>query len=49
RPATVYRGQYVTVDELRLLQTNIGGFISFKTFFSTSTSNVRALRRTGDG
>ncbi|CAF4626391.1 unnamed protein product, partial [Didymodactylos carnosus] len=42
-------GQYVTVDELRLLQTNIGGFISFKTFFSTSTSNVRALRRTGDG
>ncbi|CAF0921057.1 unnamed protein product [Didymodactylos carnosus] len=48
-PTPVFHGQYMTGDELFMLETNIGAFISFKTFFSTSTSSVCALRHVGNG
>ncbi|CAF1381227.1 unnamed protein product [Didymodactylos carnosus] len=49
KPLIVYSGHYVTIDELENLKSSISSFVSFKTFFSTYTSSIRALRRSGRG
>jgi tetratricopeptide (TPR) repeat protein len=46
---TVYRGGCVSVNELENLKTNIGGFISFNTFLSTSLDKDVALLFAGQG
>ena len=45
----VYRGQYLTTDQILLLKNNVGSLMTFTKFFSMSTSNIRAIRRSGDG
>ncbi|CAF1249321.1 unnamed protein product, partial [Didymodactylos carnosus] len=47
-PFTVYRGQSMNLMELKKLKSNVGGFISFNTFFSTSLSSQLALSHAGD-
>lgn len=42
---TVYREQYLTVDQLEILKTNVGGFVAFTRFISMSTSYIRTKRR----
>ncbi|CAF4694053.1 unnamed protein product, partial [Rotaria sp. Silwood2] len=42
KPLRVYRGQVISIDELKTLQNSCGQFISVNSFFSTSTNNERA-------
>lgn len=42
-PVRVYRGQFMSEDELNNLQQSIGEFISINSFFSTSVDRQKAL------
>ncbi|CAF1436120.1 unnamed protein product, partial [Rotaria sordida] len=42
KPLRVYRGQVISIDELKTLQNSCGQFISVNSFFSTSTNDERA-------
>ncbi|CAF1284333.1 unnamed protein product, partial [Didymodactylos carnosus] len=46
---SVYRGQQLSIAELKKLQDNIGGLISVMTFLSTTTSSSTAVDFAGDG
>lgn len=46
---TVYRGGCVSINELENLKNNIGGFVSFNTFLSTSLEKDVALLFAGQG
>ena len=39
---TVYRGQFMPINDIKALENNINGFISVNTFFSTSQSYITA-------
>ncbi|CAF1353362.1 unnamed protein product [Didymodactylos carnosus] len=46
---TVYRGQVISIDELNNIKTNIDGFISMNTFFSTTLDCSLAFTLSGEG
>lgn len=49
KPITVYFGQHLQANQLHILKTNVGGFITFTKFFCTSTSNIQAIVGSGEG
>ncbi|UJR10994.1 hypothetical protein I4U23_015178 [Adineta vaga] len=42
-PMTVYRGQSISLDQIEKLQRNVGGFLSFNNFLSTSRQRDVAM------
>ncbi|CAF1262977.1 unnamed protein product [Adineta steineri] len=45
KPLTLYRSQYLTIDELQEIRKNVGGFMQYFKFVSMSTSNILAICR----